>query len=86
MKPRKIPMRTCVVTNEKLPKKDLMRIVRNKDGEVMVDETGKMNGKGVYLKLLKEVVEKARKTKVLNKYLEVEVKDEIYDELDKLIK
>ena len=47
---KKIPMRTCIVTREKLPKKELVRIVRNKDGEVFVDETGKQNGRGVYLK------------------------------------
>ena len=85
MKQKKIPMRTCVVTKEKLPKKELIRIVRNKDGEVFVDPTGKQNGKGVYLKLDKEVIDKARKSKVLNKYLEVEVNDSIYDELDKLL-
>lgn len=85
MKERKIPMRTCVVTHEKLPKKELIRIVRNKDNEVFVDETGKQNGKGVYLKLDLDVIEKARKSKILNKYLETDVKDEIYDDILKLI-
>lgn len=83
---KKIPMRTCVITKEKLPKRELIRIVRNKDSEVFVDETGKLNGKGVYLKLDKEVIEKARSGKVLNKYLEVEVSDSIYEELLNLIK
>ena len=86
MKERKIPMRTCVVTHEKLPKKELIRIVRNKDNEVFVDETGKQNGKGVYLKLDKSVLEKARKSKILNKYLETDVSEEIYDDVLKLIK
>ncbi len=86
MKERKIPMRTCVITHEKLPKKELIRIVRNKENEVFVDETGKQNGKGVYLKLEESVVEKARKGKVLNKYLETEVSDNIYDDVLKLIK
>ena len=85
MKERKIPMRTCVVTREKLPKKELIRIVRNKDNEVFVDETGKQNGKGVYLKLDLDVIGKARKSKILNKYLETDVKDEIYDDILKLI-
>ena len=85
MKERKIPMRTCVVTHEKLPKKELIRIVRNKDNEVFVDETGKQNGKGVYLKLDESVIEKARKGKILNKYLEIDVNDEIYEELRKII-
>lgn len=86
MKERKIPMRTCVVTHEKLPKKELIRIVRNKDNEVFVDETGKQNGKGVYLKLDESVIERARKGKILNKYLETDVSEEIYDYLLKLIK
>lgn len=86
MKERKIPMRTCVITKEKLPKKELIRIVRNKEGEVFVDETGKQNGKGVYLKLVREVIEKARDTKILNKYLECEVSNDIYDELEKKIR
>ncbi len=86
MKERKIPMRTCVITHEKLPKKELIRIVRNKENEVFVDETGKQNGKGAYLKLDESVVEKARKSKVLNKYLEIDVEDKIYDDVLKLIK
>ena len=86
MKERKIPMRTCVVTHEKLPKKELIRIVRNKDNEVFVDETGKQNGKGVYLKLDESVIERARKGKILNKYLETDVNEEIYDDVLKLIK
>jgi len=83
MKERKIPMRTCVVTKEKLPKRELIRIVRNKDGEVFVDETGKQNGKGVYLKLDREVVEEARNKNLLSRYLECEVKEDIYEDLEK---
>ena len=86
MKQKKIPMRTCVVSKEKLPKKELIRIVRNKDGEVFVDETGKLNGKGVYLKLDKAIIDKARKSNALSKYLEVEVSNSIYDDLENLLK
>ena len=82
---KKIPMRTCVVSHEKLPKKELVRIVRNKDGEVFVDETGKLNGKGVYLKKDLDIINKAEKSKMLNKYLEIDVNDEIYEELRKII-
>lgn len=81
---RKIPMRTCVVTKEKLPKRDLIRVVRTSEG-VIVDQTGKVNGRGAYLKIDKEVFDKAKKTKILNKHLEVEVKDEVFDELNKLL-
>lgn len=78
---KKIPMRTCVITGEKLPKKELIRIVRTPDGEVIVDESGKANGRGAYIKLSMETIEKAEKSKILNKKLEVEVPTSIYDEL-----
>ena len=82
---KKMPERTCVVTKEKTLKKDLLRVVRNKDGEVIVDLTGKANGRGAYLKKDIAVIEKAQKTKVLNKILEIEVKEEIYNELKNLV-
>ena len=50
MKVRKIPMRTCVVTREKLPKAELIRVVRTPEGNVVIDESGKANGRGAYLK------------------------------------
>ena len=78
---KKIPMRSCVVTNEKLPKKELIRVVRTPEGNVIVDETGKANGRGAYLKKSIETFEKAQKNKILNRKLEVEVPDSIYDEL-----
>ena len=81
MKMKKIPMRTCVVTHEKCEKKDLLRVVRNNEGLVFVDGTLKANGRGAYLKKDKEVIEKARKSKILEKHLETIVKEEIYDEL-----
>ena len=82
---KKIPMRSCVVTNEKLPKKELIRVVRTPEGNVIVDETGKANGRGAYLKKSIETFEKAKKSKILNKKLEVEVPDSIYDELKMLV-
>lgn len=81
---KKIPMRSCVVTREKLPKKELLRIVRF-ENVVSVDPTGKQNGKGCYIKKDKTVLETAKKTKVLNRVLETEIPDEIYDEIEKLI-
>ena len=81
MKPKKIPMRTCVITHEKYPKKELIRIVRTPEGNVEIDLTGKANGRGAYLKKDKEVIEKARKSKILEKHLEIKIEDNIYDEL-----
>ena len=82
---KKIPMRTCIVSREKLPKQELVRIVRNKEGEVFVDLTGKQNGRGVYLKKDLEVVNKAKSTKVLNKSLECDVPDSVFEELENLL-
>lgn len=82
---RKIPLRTCVVTREKLEKKDLIRVVRTPDGNVLIDESGKLNGRGAYLKKDIDVINKAEKNKILNKHLEVEVKKEVFDELKRLI-
>ena len=86
MKNRKIPMRSCVVTKEKLPKSELLRIVRTPDGNVLADETGKMNGKGAYIKKDLGVLEKAKKNKILDRMLELEIPDQIYDEISKIIK
>lgn len=85
MKVRKIPLRTCVVSKEKLEKKDLIRVVRNKEGIVEIDLTGKKNGRGAYLKKDKEIFEKAKKSKILDRVLEVEINDSLYDELMKLL-
>lgn len=85
MKIKKIPMRSCVVTKEKYPKKELIRIVRTPNNEVLVDLTGKTNGRGVYLKKDIEIINKAKKTKILDRNLEVEVNDSIYEELINII-
>ena len=85
MKVKKIPMRTCVVTREKLQKQELIRVVRTPDGKVIIDQTGKSNGRGAYLKKDVSVFEKAKKSKILNRHLEIEVPDEVFDELNKLL-
>lgn len=82
---KKIPMRTCVVSREKCEKRELIRIVRTPEGNVEIDETGKKNGKGAYLKLELDIINKARKTKVLDRVLEVEVPENIYEQLIQLI-
>lgn len=86
MKVKKIPMRTCVVTHEKLPKQELIRVVRTPEQEVIIDLNGKANGRGAYLKKDVEVFEKAKKNKVLNKQLEIEVPDDIFEQLKELVK
>lgn len=85
MKTKKIPLRSCVVTKEKLPKMELIRVVKNKEGKVFVDLTSKANGRGAYIKRDIEVLNRARKSKILDKYLEVNIDNAIYDELENII-
>ena len=85
MKVKKIPMRTCVVTKEKLPKQELIRVVRTPEGNIIIDSTGKANGRGAYLKKDLVTFEKAQQSKALNRHLETEVPDSIFDELKTLI-
>ncbi len=85
MKTKKIPMRSCVVTREKLPKMELLRIVKTPTGEVVVDPTGKLNGKGCYIKKDLSVLEDAKKKHILDRALEVEVNESVYDEIEKLL-
>ena len=77
-------MRSCVVTKEKLPKQELVRVVRTPEGNVIVDTSGKANGRGAYVKKDKEVINKARKSKVLERVLEVSISDEVYEELENI--
>ncbi|MGM9971779.1 MAG: RNase P modulator RnpM [Anaeroplasmataceae bacterium] len=74
-------LRTCVVSKEVCEKKLLIRVVRTPEGNVIIDTKGKANGRGAYLKKDKEIILKAKKSKALDKKLEVTVPDEIYDEL-----
>jgi len=85
MKDKKIPLRTCVVTNEKLPKKELLRIVRTPEGKIEPDLSGKLNGRGAYIKASLEVLEKAKKNKSLNKHLEVVLSEEDYERIKEVI-
>ncbi|MDE6952546.1 MAG: YlxR family protein [Erysipelotrichales bacterium] len=83
---RKIPLRKCVATQEQLPKKELIRVVRNKEGQVFVDSTGKMNGRGAYLKRSLEAIELAEKKGALKRALNAEIPDCIYEELKTYVK
>lgn len=82
---KKIPLRKCLATQEICPKKDLIRVVKNKDGDVFVDLTGKANGRGAYLKKSIEAIDKAKKSKCLNKALECEIPEKVYENLYGLI-
>lgn len=86
MNKRKIPQRKCVVCNVRKDKNELLRIVRNKDGNIFVDPTGKENGRGTYICLSQECLEKARKTRALNSSLKANISEEIYQEIEKHVK
>ncbi|MBP5551087.1 MAG: YlxR family protein [Bacilli bacterium] len=78
---KKVPIRRCLATNQPFPKKEMFRIVRTPDGAVIIDDTGKANGRGAYLSKTKEAIMIAKSKKLLDKQLEVAVGEEIYDEL-----
>jgi len=82
---RKEILRMCVVTKERLEKRELLRIVKSKDGEVLIDTTGKLNGKGAYIKKDKGILDKAKKSKALDKALNCAIPDNIYEEIEKYI-
>lgn len=78
---KKTPERTCVVTKEKMPKKDLLRIVKSPEGVISIDLTGKSNGRGAYLKKDAAVILKAQQNKALDRALEVEIPADKYQEM-----
>ena len=82
---KKVPLRKCVATNEKLPKAELVRVVKNNEGKVFVDLTGKANGRGAYLKRSNEAIDVAIKKNSLGRALECTIEKEIYDELRELV-
>jgi uncharacterized protein len=82
---KKVPMRKCIATGEMRPKKELVRIVRSKEGEVSIDLTGKKSGRGAYLSKDKEAVQLAKKKNILSNHLEVSINEAIYEELLELI-
>ena len=83
--PRKIPMRRCVATGERLPKKELLRIVRTPEGELKVDLSGKLNGHGAYLKKSADAVAAAKKNHALDRALETDIPEEFWNEILKAV-
>ena len=72
-------LRMCIICRERSDKKQLLRVVKNKDGEIFVDKTGKANGRGAYICSSKECLEKLRKSHRLNRAFKCEVPNEVYD-------
>ncbi|MGF2615688.1 YlxR family protein [Rossellomorea vietnamensis] len=82
---KKIPLRKCLATGEMKPKKEMIRIVRSKEGEVSVDQTGKKSGRGAYLSKTKDAVLAAKKKNAIANQLQTKVDESIYDELLALV-
>lgn len=81
MKKRKIPMRKDIVTGEMAPKKELVRIVRDSDGHVSIDETGKKSGRGAYISINVEIARKAKAEHTFEKVFSTTLDDNFYDDL-----
>lgn len=87
MKKKKIPMRKCILSNEMKPKGDMIRVVKNKEGEIQADATGKAPGRGAYVSKDLEIIENAQKQSKLEKYFESdkETLESVYKEIIRLI-
>lgn len=83
---KNLPQRTCIGCNEKKNKKDLIRVVKNKEGEISIDRTGKANGRGAYICDCIDCLEKAIKSKKLEKSFETKIDNEIYETLRGVLK
>ncbi len=81
----KIPIRKCVACNESKPKKELLRIVNSKELGVLVDTTGKVNGRGAYICKDLSCFDKLKKTRRLNNALGTEITEEIYEEIKRYV-
>lgn len=83
MKNKKIPLRQCIGCREMKPKRDLLRILRTPEGELLLDDTGKKNGRGAYLCRDIQCFAKARKSKALERSFQMGIGQEIYEQLEK---
>ncbi len=82
MTEKKVPLRRCAGCNEQKSKKEFVRVIRTPEGEILLDESGKANGRGVYLCPKKSCLQKARKAKRLERNLKVAIPDEIWTRLE----
>ena len=80
---KKIPMRKCVGCQEMKEKKSLIRVVKTAEGDIILDDTGKKNGRGAYICKSLECIKKAKKTKALERSLGVSLSEQVYEELEK---
>ena len=79
--PKHVPMRQCLACREHRPKRELVRVVRTPQGEILLDRSGKVSGRGAYLCTRPECFKRAKKSKALDRALEVSVSEQLYDRL-----
>ena len=84
MQAKKVPQRQCIGCRESKDKKELIRIVKTKEGEILLDRSGRLNGRGAYLCDSRECFEKARRSNALNRTFKMNVQAEVYDEIERL--
>ena len=82
MKAKKIPVRMCVACREKKPKKEMLRVVRPKEGDVFIDLTGKAAGRGAYVCNDPACIRKLKKGRLLNKVFSAEIPAEVYEKIE----
>ena len=85
MKQKKIPLRKCTGCGEQKPKKELVRVVKTPDGEILLDLTGKASGRGAYICNSAECLKKARKSKRIDRTFEMTIPDEVYKQMEEEI-
>lgn len=83
MSVKKIPLRQCIGCKEMKSKKEMIRILRTAEGNILIDATGRKNGRGAYLCSSKECLKKAIKTKGLDRSFKMEIPQNVYEELEK---
>lgn len=81
-KQRKIPERQCLGCNERRPKKELLRVVRTPEGEILLDFTGKKSGRGAYICRNVECLKKARRSGRIGRSLDVSIPEEVFDRME----
>ncbi len=83
MQAKKVPQRQCIGCRESKDKKELIRIVKTKEGEILLDRSGRLNGRGAYLCDSRECFEMARRSNALNRTFKMNVQAEVYDEIER---
>ncbi|MBR7186836.1 MAG: YlxR family protein [Clostridia bacterium] len=79
--PRKIPMRTCIACREEKPKREMLRVVKNSEGVISLDFSGKLPGRGAYICSAEECIKKLGQKKLLNKAFSMPVEDAVYQRI-----